>query len=206
MNIYFKLQIMTSILSDIETTLEDGDKIVKAMEAFEEDLSFLLLSDSVNCVIAPPDPSMFLDEIRNIYGVARGSEYFSDFLRNSINNAKFSLESHKNRRIISLDCRSLKKGDAFGFLHQLSKETDDLIVVIENVTEIPEGDTSIYDDKIYVENLLIKAWKNEDIFAGDIHINRRKFTIILTCKLEDRDKLMNECGWCSYAWVEFPRT
>ena len=36
---------------------------------------------------------------------------------------------------------------------------------------------------------------------GDFHIDRRKFSVILTCLPEDADILQRECGLCSYSWI-----
>lgn len=105
------------------------------------------------------------------------------------------------RPIYSIDCRKLCKGDAYGWLSKVSEdEGENPIVVIEYVTQIPDGDPTIYDDPNYVSNLLLRSWKNEDIFAGDLHMDRRKFTVILTCPTEDEDILQRECGLCSYSW------
>ncbi|MBO5815580.1 MAG: hypothetical protein J6R30_05645 [Bacteroidales bacterium] len=99
------------------------------------------------------------------------------------------------------DCRGLKKGDALGWIRDFSKEDKDAIIVIENVTQIPEGNPSLYDPKQYVENILVRSWKNEDVYIDDYHIDRRNLTVILTCPPEDEEKLRAICSMCSYAWV-----
>lgn len=43
---------------------------------------------------------------------------------------------------------------------------------------------------------------NESVYLDDTQIDRRNLTVILTCPLEDEQKLMKECSSCSYAWVE----
>ena len=111
------------------------------------------------------------------------------------------LKEHQSRNIYSIDCRTLRKGDAYGWLSAIEKASIDPIVIIEYVTQIPDGDRTIYDDPNYVANLLLRSWKNEDIYAGDLHIDRRKFTVILTCSPEDVDILQRECGVCSYSWI-----
>lgn len=83
----------------------------------------------------------------------------------------------------------------------LSQDDDNLIVVLENVTQIPKGDRSVYDDRQYVENLLIMSWKNDVVYLDDTQIDRRNLTVILTCPPEDQEKLMTECSAWSYAWV-----
>ena len=111
------------------------------------------------------------------------------------------LKEHQSRNIYSIDCRGLRKGDAYGWLSAIAKASIDPIVIIEYVTQIPDGDRTIYDDSNFVANLLLRSWKNEDIYAGDLHIDRRKFTVILTCPPEDADILQRECGLCSYSWI-----
>ena len=100
--------------------------------------------------------------------------------------------------IISVDCRLLRKGDAYGFLQSLSKCKTNPIVVIENVTQIPSG--MYCDDPVYVENILARSWKNESIYVGDICLNREDYSVILTAPCVDREKLMHIAGMCSYAY------
>ena len=125
-----------------------------------------------------------------------------DTLTRLINNAIFSeLQEHQSRSILSIDCLTLCKGDAYGFLSKLANANKNPIVIIENVTQIPDGNRTVYDDPHYVANLLLRSWKNDDIYAGDLHIDRRKFTVILTCPPQDADILQRECGLCSYSWL-----
>ena len=119
-----------------------------------------------------------------------------------IDNPKYS--SHKSRTIFSIDCRTLRKGDALGWLSKIAESAKDIhdpIIIIENVTQVPVGDNSIYDDSIYATNLLLRSWKNEHIYASGIHINRSNYTVILTCPPQDTNILKKECGLCSYAWI-----
>ena len=111
------------------------------------------------------------------------------------------LAEHQSRAIYSIDCRTLRKGDAYGWLSGVANASIDPIVIIENVTQIPDGDRAIYDDPNYVANILLRSWKNDDINFGDLHIDRRKFTVILTSPPEDADILQRECGLCSYSWI-----
>jgi hypothetical protein len=82
----------------------------------------------------------------------------------------------------------------------IAEVEDGAIIVVENVTRVPSGNPNIYDDPTYVTNLLLRSWKNEVIYAGDVVIDRRKLTVILTCPPEDAEILERECGLCSYAW------
>lgn len=114
-------------------------------------------------------------------------------------------DEHKERTLLSLDCRSLHKGDAYGWLKAISKGMKDgflnkPILVIENVDQIPDGDCSVYDDPQYIENILVRSWKNELINIGDFYLNRREMTIILTCSPNNQTMLGNACRECSYNW------
>lgn len=111
------------------------------------------------------------------------------------------LKAHSARNVISLDCSLLTKGDAYGWLANLAKVGDDQIVVLYNVTQIPNDDSSMCDDPLYVTNLLLRSWKNEDIYIGDNHLNRKNMTIILTCREVDHEMMIKECGLNSYKWV-----
>ena len=109
-------------------------------------------------------------------------------------------QAQKTRPIYSVDCSKLCKGDAYGWLSKIAKAESGAIIVVENVTRVPSGDPNIYDDPVYVTNLLLRSWKNEVIHAGDVVIDRRKLTVILTCPPEDAEIMERECGFCSYAW------
>ena len=117
-----------------------------------------------------------------------------------VNAVNEGLKEHQTRDIYSIDCRYLRKGDAYGWLSAVSKASKDPILVIEHLTEVPDGDRSIYDDPAYVTNLLLRSWKNEDIYAGDLEIDRRQFTVILACRDIDAQEFERECALCSYGW------
>ena len=130
------------------------------------------------------------------------AENATDTLTGLIKNAIFpELQKHQSRPILSIDCRTLRKGDAYGFLSKLANANKNPIVIIENVTQIPNGNPAIYDDPNYVSNILLRSWKNDDIYVGDLHIDRREITVILTCPPEDAGILQWECGLCSYSWI-----
>ena len=117
-----------------------------------------------------------------------------------VNAVNEGLKEHQTRDIYSIDCRTLRKGDAYGWLSAVSKASKDPILVIEHLAEVPDGDRSIYDDPAYVTNLLLRSWKNEDIYAGDLEIDRRQFTVILACRDIDAQEFARECALCSYGW------
>lgn len=132
-----------------------------------------------------PTRYSFADRIKNFLVSAEDGGYCSE---------------HKNRRVVDLDCRDLKKGDAYGWMKTLSKQEDNLVIIIKNVTQIPDGGSAILDDKQYVEDILVRSWEETDINIDDIYINRKNLTIILTCPPEDKEKLMLYCKEFSYTW------
>ena len=154
---------------------------VNSIETFEKAMLTCVMPGTVKCVVVSSD--------------------FADRLRQTLEKAKLSLVPHKGRKLVPKDCRGLKKGDALGWIRDFSKEDKDAIIVIENVTRIPEGDPDVYDPKQYVENILVRSWKNNDIYSDDYHIDRRNLTVILTCPPEDEEQLRAICSMCSYAWV-----
>lgn len=186
---------------DEEDQMKSVDGTVEHSIYKANKLSGLLVAGVVKCAIYAPESNIISEKIHDIYGVPVHEASFASYIQNELNSACHNLVKHKHRKVFPLNCQLLKKGDALRFMKTLSKEDDDLIVVIENVTRIPEGDPNIYDARQYVENLLIRSWKNDDIYFDDSHISRRNLSIILTCPPEDKEKLMIECSQCSYAWV-----
>ena len=160
-----------------------------------------LLSGSVKCAVFTSIPNVLLVKLREIYGIEYDEPSFASHLTKILSSAKHSLLPHKSRKVIAKDCRELKIGDALGWIRDISKDDKDAIVVFESVTRIPEGDPALYDPKQYVENILVRSWKNNDIYIDDYHIDRRNLTVILTCPPEDEEQLRAICSMCSYAWV-----
>lgn len=170
-------------------------------DELEKKLFRHLLSGSVKCAVFTSIPNVLLVKLREIYGIEYDEPSFASHLTKILSSAKHSLLPHKGRKVVPKDCRGLKKGDALGWIRDFSKEDKDAIIVIENVTRIPEGDPALYDPKQYVENILVRSWKNNDIYIDDYHIDRRNLTVILTCPPEDEEQLRAICSICSYAWV-----
>jgi hypothetical protein len=173
--------LIMSIL-DIDEIMPNLDKLLKVEKIIA---AVLLRYGGVKCVVSKGD----LD------------------IKNSIIN-RFSevQKEHKERDYLSLDCRGLRKGDACGWLKAISEgikngTLNKPILVIENVDQIPDGDRNIYDDPLYVENILVRSWKNELINISDFYIDRRELTVILTCSPENQTLLGNACRICSYAWL-----
>ena len=148
-----------SILDPIDVQLERGDRMIAEMQRIEEDLSIILVPGFVHCVPYSSKSNQIHNKIAEVYGFPKSETTFAQKLQTVLDKSLFELKKHKGRRIISLDIRELKKGDAYGFLKSLSEQKDDLILVLENVTRIPEGDPAIYDDKLYIDNLLIRSWR-----------------------------------------------
>ena len=182
----------------------DDDKIdatVQFMVAQEKVLLRCVIPGTVKCVVFAPNINIMLKKLHEIYGISINETSFATYLQTVLDKACHVLKAHKHRRVLSLDCRGLKKGDALGWMKALSQDDDNLIVVLENATQIPEGDLSVYDDSKYVENLLTRSWKNDVVYFDDTQIDRRNLTVILTCPPEDEEKLKAECSACSYAWI-----
>lgn len=113
------------------------------------------------------------------------------------------LARHKGREVVSLDCKGLKKGDAYGWMTLLAKavkETPNLIVIIENIADIPSD--PLCDDPQYVLNLLGHSWKNEKIFFGDYSIDRTQLTIILTATSDQKEFVGQQFRTDGYSWCE----
>ena len=108
------------------------------------------------------------------------------------------LKKQEGRPFVELDCKTLGKGDAIGFLYYLSKcslnpdkPMKPMIVLISNITDIPS--CANCDDPVYVENLLLHSWKESPAHHthpkfGSFELQPRDFTIIIPIK---KDKAQN---------------
>lgn len=104
------------------------------------------------------------------------------------------LKSNQGRPIIRWDVKTFRKNDAIGSMYSLSKQKDKPIVIIENITDIPDGDRSFYDDPVLVENVLLHSWKNDVIDLthpqyGPFQLNREDYTVIFPVKPRWNEKL-----------------
>lgn len=200
-------------LLDEDVLVNDNEPIRKSLvkTEFENHIAVDLLSEiSAKCIIVEEeDINSLTKKIAEANKININTTIpFATRLKSLIENATPSseLKEHSNREIFSLDCHKLCKGDAYGWLqwlqcHMEQSRRNNPIVIINNVTQVPDGDRNFYDDPVYVTNLLLRSWKNEDIYAGDIHIDCRNMTIILTAPPQDKDFLLKECGWNSYYWI-----
>lgn len=195
-----------SLLDDEEVLLERADAALRDYVIQKETERFLALGlfrrGQVSAVVYEDKEELLLKKLSEAWKL--NLDYKTSLaqrLYGMIENAKNDmLKEHESRNIYSIDCRTLCKGDAYGWLSAVSKAGKDPILVIEHLTEIPDGDRSIYDDPAYVTNLLLRSWKNEDIYVGDLEIDRRQFTVILACRDIDSQEFERECALCSYGW------
>ena len=196
-----------SLLDDEDVLVNDNESIIKSeiKMTFENFIATILFSNiSAKCVIVEEDEVDIVDnEIYNIN--INDITPFATRVKSLLYNASNpKLKEHSTREFISLDCRKLSKGLAYKWLQKIQEKVskkDNPIVIINNVTQIPDGDRNFYDDPVYVTNLLLRSWKNPDIYAGDIHIDRRNMTIILTASPQGKDILLKECKLNSYSWI-----
>lgn len=172
-----------SILNDVEITLENGDIITRLKEK-KENLLFDILIPGVTRVVT--------------------NQNLPNLLQEALDKAIFPrLTKYKNREIVSIDCHGLTRSDAYGFMVALSKkvaEVPDLILVIENISEIYSD--PLCEDPQYVENFLGHSWKNEVVYFDDKRIDRSKMTVILTSTPNYKEELGIKYRPDGFAWVE----
>lgn len=193
---------MPSILANQDVTLNYEDKVMESKRDIEQVILGALGRGFVTCVINKYEDNGSTETmLSDAYGESCCDVPFSQLLQTVLKNSVGVLSDHSNRRIEVVDCSTLKKGDAYAFLAQLS-EIDDAIVVIENATCVPEGDLNVFDAKSYVENILIRSWKNEHISVGELELDRNKFSVFIACPQEDSEKLVSICRTCDFAWCE----
>lgn len=166
---------------DIEERVANMDELMRLLIERENLVYGLLFRDVIRVVTDKNLPTLIKESL---------SKAFSP-----------SLSKYKEREVISLDCRTLKKGDAYGWMVSLSKkvkENPNLIVIIENITEIPYGPHC--EDPQDIENLLGHSWRNDSIYFGDYHIDKTKLTVILTASPDNSEELGLKYRTDSYAW------
>ena len=150
--------------------LDDEDILVSQTRA----------ATSINSRIIENAKKYFSDEITGRFVTL----FISD---EDLKNDLILFKSIINRSIYSIDCRTLRKNDAIGFLEILSKQSDLVrpIVLIENITEIPDED-SVHDNPEYVKNVLIHSWKKpmndfyNPISKNHFYIKPENFIVLLT--------------------------
>ena len=153
-----------SILDDEDILINDLKQDIKVREANESFWNFMLRGVGAR-------------------GVEVGHEFVTD-LRKIILQAEDplleSLKRHAGRPIEVLNCKTLCKYDAIGWLEIVSKlpKSPTPILIIENIIEIPKED-DVHDNQTYVENLLVHSWKNEINYFTDNRPNQnlKQFTL-----------------------------
>ena len=194
-----------SLLDDSATILKSADEAIK-QRMIREKVAHCLVAYGLppRCFVAEEQVDILakkISEVWNLSNIKWRTPFAERLERDFISHH----DEHKERTLLSLDCRTLKKGDAYGWLKLISEgmKNDTLnkpILVIENVDQIPDGDRRIYDDPQYVENILVRSWKNELINIGDFYLDRRNISVILTCSPDNQTRLGNACRECSYPW------
>ena len=173
-----------SILDPIEETMANGPKIMELEQERELEIFSILSPVSANRVVT--------------------SHNLSELLRHSLDKATFKyLSRHKNREIVSIDCKSMTNADVYGTMATIAKrvkETPDLIIVINNIAEVYNDPAC--ESPQYVENLLGHSWKNDKIFFGEYEIDASELTVILTATPEYKDVLGQKYRTDGYSWCE----
>lgn len=171
------------ILNGMETTLRNGDEILKLLEK-KEQLIFDLLIPGVTRIITKNN--------------------LLDIIKSSLDTACFPLLStYKSREVVTLDCKGLSTKDAVGMMESIAAKASkhpDLIVIVENIAGIWSDPHC--DDPRYMAYLLGHSWKNEQIYFGDHHIDRTGMTILLTALPEHKEELEHRYKTDSYSWVD----
>lgn len=171
-------------MSIFDTTIEDIDRftndLVKRKEE-EENLAFCF-GFGAKC-IKVDDVKAFADKVEEV--LSPSYQALNDYLRR-----------HQGRPVIRWDVRSMRRNDAIGSLCALSKLPREPrpVVIIEHITDIPEGDLSIYDDPVRVENLLLHSWKNEstqfdEAGIGHFEIRRNDYSVLIPWSSQKADKM-----------------
>ena len=112
-----------STLDPIDIQLQRGDRVMELLQEREELIFELLGTASANCVVTNRNLPLLISEA----------------ISNPISEL---LSRYKGREVVSLDCRGLCKGDAYGFMAIIAQKVGQgqyPIVNIENLAEIPEG-------------------------------------------------------------------
>lgn len=175
-----------STLDTIEIQLQRGDRVMGLLQEREELIFELLGAASANRVVTKRNlPQLICEAISNPISAL--------------------LSQYKGHEVVSLDCRGLKKGNAYSWMARVAKaveKTPNIIIIIENLAEIPSG--PLCDDPQYGENLLGHSWKNDKIFFGEYCIDRSKsnLSVILTATPEQKEFLGQRFRTDGYSWCE----
>ena len=171
------------LLKGQETTQIDGDKVTELLKEQESLVYELLDTTSINRVVTKHNlPCLIGGSIKKAY-----FELLSDY---------------KDHKIVNIDCKKATKADAYGWMVSLAKavkENQKLIVIIEDIAELPTEMPS--DDRLYIENLLGHSWKNKRVTFGEHEIDTTVLPVILTATPEYADQLGQMFRTDSYSWI-----
>ena len=105
----------------------------------QEDLVFCFSYGAT--VVETPDIHVFIEELEHLIN---GETILCDGVLAD------RLKQQQGRQIIRWDVKSFRKYDAIGSMYKLSKypKENKPIVIIQNITDIPDGDRSVYDDPV----------------------------------------------------------
>ncbi len=192
-------------LLNIEENEQKMDKIIYCEVKVPERIAdFLVRYGAVRCFVAEEQVDILKKKISEAWNLSniKWRTPFSERIERDVISKH---NEHKERTLLSVDCRTLCKGDAYGWLKAISEgmkngTLNKPILVIENVDQIPDGDRNVYDDPQYVENILVRSWKNELINIGDFYLDRRDISVILICSANNQTRLGNACRECSFPW------
>ena len=179
--------------------------------AIKEETWAVLLCANVSEIETDINPTW--KKIEQTWHVNEGSSKFVsdlvEILKKENNPLNPMLRPHLGRPVYTLDCRCLHKGDAIGWLEKVSNlpKTPEPILVIENITDIPEEDNN-HEAPQYVRNILMHNWENVtnnyyNVYTGNsFSIDSTAYKIFITWPPEKR-KVMDTIHEPSngFAWV-----
>ena len=152
-----------SILDTDSNILNNMDNYIKE-QSLTEFAWASLLAANVSVIEAAINPTW--KKIVQTWNVDEGSSMFVsqmvEYLQKENTPFNPMLRSMLGRPVYSIDCRYLCKGDALHWLEAVSNTQNELkpILVIENITKIPEEDAQ-HDNPQYLRNILMHSWKNQ---------------------------------------------
>ena len=121
-------------------------------------------------IIETENPKEYIAHLERRVGQALSFiEDYSDVFDCLLNKSEISCfrsieRKLKGRKFIHWDVSTFRKYDAAGSMHNLSlRPAPKPVVVIENITHIPDGESEINDDPRMVEDQILHSWKDDVI-------------------------------------------
>ncbi len=160
-------------MSLFDDDLVENNEVFYKMLKEQEFMASCLSAGAI--VVECDDPKAFISRLEEMVSpktLIIGTDVEAEMLR-----------KQQGRPIVKWDARTFKRYDAKGSMHVLSKRSDKPIVIIENITDIPEKTSDIYDDPVEIENTLLHSWKNDILRFnserfGSFQLNRMDYTVI----------------------------